>query len=676
MNKYLVPLLAFLFVMQVAVAQKKFKYGKPPKELLEQKEHPLEKDAKAAIIYKKEEYKYDYDASKGWLLFKEVVQRIKIYNKEGLDWATFEIPLFKNSKEEERTMSIKGTTFNLEGGKVVSAKLKGDGIFKESINKSWKSSKVTLPNVKEGSVIDFKYKVESPFIGNIDKLVFQYEIPLDYMEADLMVPEYYHFKNYQKGYYPVKINQIEGNEKTITIRYKNDVPDAGYRDGNRIKTEYESDVSFNQTKYDIKVDNVPSLKEEKYTNNIDNYRTSINFELASVRYPGQAYQNLSQTWGNVTKSIYKIKSFGGELNKKEYYENDINPLLTGVNDKLKKAAVLFNHVKSKMTWNGNYGYTTDVGVKKAYKEGVGNIAEINLMLVSMLRNAGVNANPVLVSTKKHGIPLYPTREGFNYVIAAIEVENGIILLDASDKFSYPNVLPQRVLNWKGRLVRKDGSSNEINLIPSTKSNELYTVNATLQEDGTAEGKMRMQCNNQLALYFRKNIAGMERESYLEKLENKYDEIEISEYDIKNERDLSKPIVETISFIKEDVVENIGGKLYLSPMLFFQKTENAFKSETRKYPVDFGYPLLQKYVFNFKIPEGYKIESMPQGANLKLPDNLGEFKYLIMNKGGSLQLIATNTINNAVISPTYYEYLREYYSQMITKESEKVILTKI
>jgi hypothetical protein len=57
---------------------------------------------------------------------------------------------------------------------------------------------------------------------------------------------------------------------------------------------------------------------------------------------------------------------------------------------------------------------------KAYKDKTGNVAEINLMLTAMLRYAGLNANPVLVSTRSNGIAMFPNRTAFNYVIAAVE----------------------------------------------------------------------------------------------------------------------------------------------------------------------------------------------------------------------------------------------------------------
>ena len=71
----------------------------------------------------------------------------------------------------------------------------------------------------------------------------------------------------------------------------------------------------------------------------------------------------------------------------------------------------------------------------------------------MLREAGLGANPVLVSTRNHNIPLFPTLDGFNYVVSLVEFTDGnSILLDATEKYAMPNVLPYRALNWNGRKV--------------------------------------------------------------------------------------------------------------------------------------------------------------------------------------------------------------------------------
>src|SRR5690606_12665800 len=100
-----------------------------------------------------------------------------------------------------------------------------------------------------------------------------------------------------------------------------------------------------------------------------------------------------------------------------------------------KTEAIFDFVKNRMTWNERYGYDTRDGVEKAYANRTGNVAEINLMLVAMLRMAGLEANPVLLSTRKNGKAPFPSRMRLNYVIASVMVDNKLQLLDATYKLA-------------------------------------------------------------------------------------------------------------------------------------------------------------------------------------------------------------------------------------------------
>ena len=155
-----------------------------------------------------------------------------------------------------------------------------------------------------------------------------------------------------------------------------------------------------------------------------------------------------------------------------------------------------------MNWDENDGYYVDKGVVKAYKDQTGNVAEINFILISMLRSAGIEANPVLVSTIQNGLPVFPTRTGFNYVIAAAEIDGKQVLLDATRKYTLPNILPFSVLNWKGRLIKKDGTSQEIELDPSTPSKENYNLMVKIDPDGIVSGKVAIQRTDYNAYQFR------------------------------------------------------------------------------------------------------------------------------------------------------------------------------
>ncbi len=661
-------ILAILFTS--TVFGQKYELGKVTVQELQEKFCPIDTSAVASILFNIGEVHIDYSQNTGFEIITTVKTKIKIYKKEGYDWANKAVRYYIGGNSKEKLSFSNAATYNLIDGKVVKTKLKSDGEFDEKVNKFWGRKKITLPNVNEGSIIEFEYNLKSESFGSLDLWEFQYSIPVIYSEYKTFVPEYYIYKPHIRGYLTPKII-TEKKDKSIIINSKE-------RSNGRLnRTTFSSDqFSYLETKTTYSLSNINSLKDETFVNNIKNYISSIEHELISIQFPNQPHKHFSTDWESVAKTIYNNENFGPELNKTGYFEKDIDVLISGVNNMIERAALIFNHVKSKMNWNEFYGYTCDIGVKKAYQDNVGNSAEINLMLTAMLRYAGIDANPILISTRGNGISLSPSRTAFDYVIVGIELENQVILLDATNKYSLPNILPIRDLNWFGRIIRKSGSSASINLMPKNNSIDVVNLMASINPSGEVSGKIREQYFDYNAFVFRNTNNSVSKESYIEKLEKKYSGLDIIEYEIQNKNDLSKPIVESYSFTNNNVSEIIGDKMYVSPLLFFTMTENPFKQETREYPIDFVYPHQDKYNISLTIPDGYTIETLPQPSAMALPDNVAKFSYNITKNNNQIQLLYSLDINQAIISPEYYETLKNFFKEIVNKQTEKIVLKKI
>ena len=640
---------------------------------LEEKEHPKDPSAVAAILFKMGDLRFNYSQDQGFVMYLEVKTRIKIYKKEGYDWANFLVNYYDYGQSKEGLQISDAATYNLVNGKIEKTKLKGDGEFIEKINKYLSRKKITMPNVKENCIVEFSYILESPNISEMRDWVFQYSIPVNYSEFKTNIPEYLVYRPNQKGYVFPEIT-TEKNERTIKFRYTDK---ASVQSSGSLLPTYsteEADFIENTTIYHAK--NLPAMHEEAYVNNIDNYTSSISHELAMTKYPNSLVKTYSTDWESVVKTIYDYEDFGPELNKTGYFENDINKLLTGIDIQNERIVAIFNFVKSNIKWNNSKGYSCNDGVKKAYSSKTGNTAEINLMLTAMLRFAGVNANPVLISTRDNGISFFPSRTAFNAVITGVETADGIVLLDATEKNAQPNILPLRDINWNGRLIRKDGTSIQVDLVPKAYSNEMIIINSTVQNDGVTTGKLGKQVSNQIALNFRNQNLALSEDSYLEKLEKEFNNLEINDYKRENDFDLSKPILESYSFKDIKCVEIINEKMYISPLLFLTVKENPFKQDVREYPIDFGFPISDRYTINIQIPEGYTVESMPENINISTVDDLGSFKYISANNGNVIQSVITSTVNAAIVPANYYADLKNFYQAMIDKQNEKIVLKKI
>ncbi len=663
-------IIAFV-IFQIASAQN-FKFGKVSKEELSEKSHPLDPSANAAILYREYKTHFEYSSEEGFYYETEVFERIKIYNKDGYDEANFVIPVHKgNSGYRESFSGLKAYTYHLANNKVEKIKLKNEGIFKEAANKYLDIIKFTLPDLKEGCVIEYKYTLKSPFISSINTFYFQEEIPVNKVNFDFRVPEYLNYKTHQKGSIPFKIEK-DGKDRTLEFKYL----EKAILSGGVTDKTVTSNVSFIENIYRVNLDNVPAVKKEAFSGNLSNFMSSIKFELSYTKYPGAAIKSYATDWNFVAKSIYESPSFGDELRKTNYFKADIDNLLSGVSDNNQKMALIFNYVKSRMNWNEYIGKYVNEGVKSAYKSKVGNSAEINLMLTAMFRYAKLNANPILVSTKSNGVPLFPTRNGFNYVISGVEVNNGVLLFDATNKLALPNILDQEVMNWQGRLIRQDGSSTWVGLISNKHALRNAMINANITEEFNIKGNLKQRLTDHYAFEAREEFINLNEEDIRKSLEKNKIETELSNVEIKDLKDLSKPVSISYDFETFNLVEEISGKLYFSPMLFLGEKGNPFTLEERDYPVDFGYPKKMRAIISISIPEGYSIESMPESTSFSFGENDAVFRYKISQASNKVQLSIEFTINQPLISPSDYKNLKGFYQLMVEKQNEKVVLTKI
>lgn len=665
-------ILFFLLTCTLTFCQK-HKFGNVSKEELAEKEHPIEADAEAAYLYKHQQTYFDYNQTEGiFFITSEYYTKVKIYASKGFNKANISIPFYTpDNNDHERITSIKGYTYNLIDGKIQKEKLSRKNIFIDKKNDSWSFKNLTLPNIKVGCVIELKYKLISPYYTYMRALEFQSDIPIKILDYKTTIPEYYKFKKQAVGFYLIKPTL---KKKNSSIEWTNKSRSGLYVSN----TSYsKSSVDFISEVSSYNAQNIPALREnEPFISNINNYRGTMIYEISSIEYPESIPKYFNTTWEDVTKKIYKSPYFGLELKKSVYFKKDLEQILTNSLSEDSKINKIFNFVKSKVKWNKKRSTYTDKGVKKAYREGDGNVCDINLILTSMLRESGLNANPVLVSTRNHGIPFFPSTKSFNYVVSAVKLESGkYLLLDATEPYAAPGLLPKRVLNWKGRMVAKDGNSSFLPLTPKKHAEETHSLNIKLDEELNVEGVLKSSFTGLEALKYRQKNNGIKEDTHIIKLEDQYG-IEIEKFRIINKNKLRKPFSRILQFKKEnEYVEKIDGKVYIHPLLFLRKTTNPFKSEERKFPIDYATPWLKKYRVNFDIPKSYRIESIPQSQGVGVSSETGFFKFHVSQKENTLSVTSFFQINEALISPKYYKELKNMYTEMISKHAEKIILVK-
>lgn len=662
-NSYILILLLISFKSVGQV----YKLGKVTEAELNQKRHHKDTSAVAAVLFQIGQTNFEYNSESGFSLVTKIATKIKIYKKEGYDFANYAQTYRNGTGNSEKISFSKAATYNLVNNKIVKSKVNSEGIFTEQVSSKRSTRKITFPDIKEGSIIEFEMEYRSPYLSVFEDWDFQIEIPVNYSEYCTIIPEYYTYKTYLKGFYsPVTTSDSKISKREQTFTYN------GFLNNVVSKTEI-IEYTENITNYVLK--DIPALKEEAYTNNIDNYKSSLAHDIASVKFPGSKSEDYSTDWESTTKTIYNDTKFSDALKAKNYFENDLKPLLKDVVTRDEKIKVVFDFVKSRMNWNKKIEVLCTEDIKTVYKNKVGNSAEINLMLIAMLRFAEIDTYPVVLSTRAKGISLFPSLSAFNNVIAVVETPTESILLDATSKNATLNILPIHNLNWTGRIIRSDGSSSSINLVPSKPSINVIKLQAKLDENGIISGSMIDQNFDYNAFVSREENNHLSKEMYLEKLEKQNIGIQIEDLSIDNKFDVNESIIEKTVFKHNNSVDVINNKMYLNSLLFFSVLKNPFTLDKRDYPVDFIFPKENRFMISINIPETYEVEKLPLPCNYILDNNSANFKYNIVQNGNQIQISAKFSLNQAFVIPENYIDLKQFFDHFVSKNAEKIILRK-
>ncbi|NQX37915.1 protein of unknown function [Pedobacter steynii] len=642
------------------VTPKNFKYGKIDPTEFDTKVTGIDSAAAAVALF---------DVGKGWFELSpktndfvyvfERHTRYKIINKNGYDLANLEIQFYKKNSYETSLDYMEAATYNMENGKMVVSKINKDAKFSEKQDKNFTMKKFTLPNVKEGAIIEYKYRTRSDFTFTLSPWYFQKEIPVLYSSLQIRIPEYYTYKTTAGGF--VHLNPShEPQNQTFMLK------------GDQLSTV------VNQSTYIA--ENVPALKTERFITTLRDYVSKIEFELSATRFPGAMYQEHTSSWPKIVKMLKENEKFGTFTDKRSYHKNLVQQLIKGEKNQDSIVKILFNYVKNNVKWDDdNSKYATVSNPKAVFEKKSGNSADINLSLYSLLNETDLKAFPVLLSTRSNGMhPGFPMLTQFDNVIVAVQTGEKYLLLDATDKNHTPGLISYENLNHEGFKVDMASENGEwISLEEDKISRKNITYSLVLDAENKLSGKLFLSFTNYEGLEHRDSYhAAANEEEYLKKYKGDKPGLSVKNYQVTNLNLVEEPLAEVMDVLIEDNVEEAGNLVYLSPLLYDRTKENPFKLEERKFPVDFGYPTEENYRITIDFPTGYQLDKTPKNEKIVLPDESASFTFMTATEANKLLLSSKITLKKAFYTPEEYQDLKELFKNIVRKQAEQIVFKKI
>ena len=463
-------LLALIPSLEVVALDVNKKFGKPTDEEMSMTVYAPDPDAEAVKLYSNTDVQFDFMADDFWVVYR-VKERVKVLKPEGASAADVTIVFYdpQGSTNGDRISGVKGSAYNMEDGKVVRSKLTGDLKSKERVDKYYSQVKFSIPNVKVGTVIEYEFQRQSPYIYTISDWDAQCEMPVFFTEYTITIPEWFNFSTEMHG------------RATITGSRKDDTFKAVLPGGL---------LTCAATVNHFEGKELPAVKDDDYIWCVDDFMTKVEHDLRSISISGGYYKNFQSTWEDVDKMLMGDEDFG------KYFNMD-NPLakeqadlkLDGLTAR-EKTEKLRDLLLAYYTWDQSYGLYS-ISPKKLQKEGTANSCTLNFALMSMLRDAGITACPVVLSRRTKGrLPYaHASVAALNTMVLAVAdaADSTVFYVDAAAK-GYPvGTLTANELVDRGRMLNKAGNASWVDLRNCCDGKVITSAKATITPEGMLQG---------------------------------------------------------------------------------------------------------------------------------------------------------------------------------------------
>lgn len=642
-------LIFFLIQFSIQGQTHSYDFGKISIEELKENTQ-LEEEAEAVVLF---DIGKSYFISNGGSLelYYERTTRIKILSEAGKKWAEVNIPYYQQGNINERVYNIEAYSYNIENEAVSKTKFNTSNIYDEKINDRWTVKKFAIPNVKEGTIIEYKYTVKSQHIFNLNDWEFQWKIPVLYSEYEVAIPPFYEYSYLLQGW--LKLDSYSSYETM-------DIQQLG-------ATTFKSLVH----KYTMK--DIPAFNDEEFITSVKDYIIKIDFQLSKVTNLDGSIKNIMTTWEDMNKDLMEHRNFGEYINRSRRHATrlfDIKDLSKKPEEERFNQVVQF--VKKNYRWDERNSKYASKSVNKFTGDKFGNSADINLFTIGLLNAVGIEAKPIILSTRAHGKIRYdyPYAHFFNYVAILAKVNNEYKLADATEILSLNNRIPIRGLNDMGLVVQKD-VVEWVSMETQTPSQIKTNLHIKVTDNNTLHTNVSIEATEYDALIYRKNYS-----NNVQRIKEGEESLVYSVIDstimVKNHSEIKKPYI--LTFEQTSVPEIVNDKMYISPLLGESITDNPLKQKERSYPIDITYPKIRSYQTSIQIPEGYEVDYLP--SDLSINNQLLELNYQIEANEDTINISFYYYFKTSIYNSNYYSAIKAFFDEIVKKGNERVVLSKM
>ena len=565
---------------------------------------------------------------------------IKILAQQGHRYANVVIPYGSSSTVDEiqaRTISPEGKITILNESNVFDVSLYPNFVFFSD----QRAKIFTLPGVKNGSVVEYRYKISIHNRTFWHSWTFQHDVPTVRSRFTLVKPSEWEapFRIYGMKLEP-KVTSPPAGFKSLHLWEARDIAPVPLEVGMPSRIEQTSRLAI----------------------------APLGFK--TWRDVSQWYHRLSapqMVCGADAKAVVQQLTAGATSN-----EERLRRIYEWVRDRIRYVAV-------EIGIGGFQPHPTDDVFTNLY----GDCKDMTTILCALAQEAGLEVCQVLVSTWPNGKPdtSFPSPLQFNHAIAyAPSIGDGGTWMDATEKGCpfgelpwYDQGLPVLVVDAKGE--------NQIKIAPrrgAMQNRTLLRWDVRLEPDQSGRVQGETNVWGSPAAELREQLMYMSadrRRQWVEAyIASRCSGAKVDSFEIAGDDPVSDPLKISYAFRARTLAMRRGTELSLRPgEITMSDLPEYFSSSSRLHPVRFRFGATSDLELTIHIPEGWAV------ANPEVNDSLhslyGMATWQWSAHGRSMNISSAFTLSGEEVPSSRYAELQSFLDGVRERDRRELVLVK-
>ena len=620
-------------------------FGSPPSELNE----PAP-DHNAPYEYLSREASIEFDETdRGIVVYIHYLNRIKVYSDDPIDQAEAAlvgIPFYA-SENIERVTNLEGITWKGNGQFY---RLNTENTRNAELNSRYRLIEFEMPEVEAGSVLEYKYTLERRYIEELPDFYLSDRVPV--REATLFMKNA-DFLRYdvieQNVDFELSYQEFDVDTSSIPFVFTYERPDP-------VNIEVWS------------AEGIPAIDATSFISSIDDVRAKLKFQISEFGLPRQPLDN---SWELIAAQLRRNSNPYDSIDENRDLISMELDQFSEVQSLIEMQDSIFHYLNSIMQFNGTNTVYAEGSLDHVIDGRPADQAEINTLLLGMLREAGIEAYPLFISGREFGRinRSFPSLFQFNQMLVYSEIDGEEYIMDASFAHSLPDLISVNSFNNQGFLLRE----NDFNWIEINPRKSVFNlrvgIEGDLNQNGTLNGIIRAETTGYPSREIRRSLAGAESESDIIKkiFLDIYPEAELSNSEIVVDELNPDNISIRASFEIPNYAVSFTDGLEYKPVIVGYLYQNPFESANRRVPITLDAPEQLFVNYRINLPDGAEVENLRGRQMTELPGAELREEYSVSDT--QLTYSFGVNIERKQFSSDDYSQLRRIYERWVELSNE-------